>query len=151
MSESVSPAAVVAAARSLIGVPFKHQGRNEYGLDCVGLVLMAARIAGCPDISVPGITHRPIYGRGVQPKVFDLLEKHMAGRLTQAVPGCLVVFQFADEPQPRHHGLITEARTFIHADQTGPKPLRKVRETAFRSPWVDRSPTFWKIPGVKYE
>jgi len=30
------------AARKYLGVPWKHQGRNEYGLDCVGLGILVA-------------------------------------------------------------------------------------------------------------
>lgn len=151
MTDLVPASAVVASARELIGVPFKHQGRSEHGIDCVGLVLLATKRAGCPEIVIPGVTHRPNYGRGVQPNVIDLLERHMAGRLLQPVPGVLVVFQFPMESQPRHHGLMTESGTFVHADQTGPKPMRKVRETSFRAPWTERAPTFWKLPGVSYE
>lgn len=151
MSELIRSADVIAAARSLIGVPFKHQGRNEHGIDCVGLVLLAAARAGCPEIVIPGVTYQPTYGRRVQPRVVELLERHMAGRLEQPRAGCLVVFQFARESQPRHHGLMTESGTFVHADQAGPKTQRMVRETAFRAPWIDRAPTFWRLPGVRYE
>jgi cell wall-associated NlpC family hydrolase len=36
------------AARQWLGVPFVHQGRTEWALDCVGLLVMAARGAGIP-------------------------------------------------------------------------------------------------------
>jgi len=36
----------VEAARSYLGVPFRHLGRNRNGLDCVGLVLCAAHDVG---------------------------------------------------------------------------------------------------------
>jgi len=34
---------VVRAARRLIGVPFRHQGRTVEGIDCVGLLIHVAR------------------------------------------------------------------------------------------------------------
>jgi hypothetical protein len=37
---------VVAAARRLVGTPFRPQGRDEGGLDCLGVALAAARGAG---------------------------------------------------------------------------------------------------------
>ena len=37
---------VVAAAKALIGVPWKHLGRDERGLDCVGLLVVSVRAAG---------------------------------------------------------------------------------------------------------
>lgn len=36
----------VAAARTYLGVPYRHQGRNRIGMDCVGLVVCAARDVG---------------------------------------------------------------------------------------------------------
>ena len=33
----------VAAARGYVGVPWRHLGRSRTGVDCIGLVLLAAR------------------------------------------------------------------------------------------------------------
>lgn len=38
--------AFVAAARSYLGVPFRHQGRDRHGLDCLGLLVCVARDCG---------------------------------------------------------------------------------------------------------
>lgn len=38
--------AFVAEARSYLGTPWRHQGRNRMGIDCVGLVIVSARING---------------------------------------------------------------------------------------------------------
>ncbi|MBO9524681.1 MAG: peptidoglycan endopeptidase [Sphingobium yanoikuyae] len=47
MSGPRSGAAIAAAARALVGVPFRLQGRDPaLGLDCVGLVGAAMRAAG---------------------------------------------------------------------------------------------------------
>jgi len=51
---------IILTARSCVGSPFRHQGRNlEKGLDCVGLILYVARQLG---ISLPA--HQG-YGRHV--------------------------------------------------------------------------------------
>lgn len=36
----------VAAARELVGVPYRHAGRNKHGVDCGGVIILAARRAG---------------------------------------------------------------------------------------------------------
>lgn len=36
----------VAAARSLLDVPWAHQGRTDRGVDCVGLVVLSLRAVG---------------------------------------------------------------------------------------------------------
>jgi hypothetical protein len=47
----------VAAARSLVGTPWRHRGRGRRGIDCVGLVVVSARAAG---LKLDDATH---YGR----------------------------------------------------------------------------------------
>ena len=42
----MSADAFVAAARSYVGVPWRHLGRARTGVDCIGLVLLAARDVG---------------------------------------------------------------------------------------------------------
>lgn len=32
--------------QSLEGIPFRHQGRNQFGLDCVGLIILGLRNQG---------------------------------------------------------------------------------------------------------
>jgi len=47
----------VAAARGMLGRQWRHRGRNKLGVDCVGLVVIAAHQAGKP---IADHTH---YGR----------------------------------------------------------------------------------------
>ena len=42
----MSAEAFVAAARGYVGVPWRHLGRSRTGVDCIGLVLLAARDVG---------------------------------------------------------------------------------------------------------
>ena len=42
---------ILESAEKLIGLPFVHQGRSaETGVDCVGLLVVMARMVGYPDI-----------------------------------------------------------------------------------------------------
>lgn len=53
--EAVSRAGIVAAARRCVGTRFRPQGRViGTGLDCVGVVLVAASAAGVRPARVPG-------------------------------------------------------------------------------------------------
>lgn len=38
--------AFVAAARSMLGVKWRHQGRQPWAVDCLGLIVLAMRAAG---------------------------------------------------------------------------------------------------------
>lgn len=50
----------VATARSMVGVPFKHRGRNERGLDCVGLVAHALASVGRTVMDRKGYGRDPV-------------------------------------------------------------------------------------------
>ena len=41
---------IACEARKLLGLPFIHQGRNELGLDCVGLLVQVAKTINYPNI-----------------------------------------------------------------------------------------------------
>lgn len=42
----MTPDAFIQSARSLIGVPYFHQGRSRKAVDCVGLVVFALQLSG---------------------------------------------------------------------------------------------------------
>jgi len=53
-------AAMVAAARGMVGRRWRHQGRSATGVDCVGLVLLSARAAGFTVEDVTGYSRRAL-------------------------------------------------------------------------------------------
>ena len=83
----MSAAAFVAAARSYVGVPWRHLGRSRTGLDCIGLVLLAAREART-DLPDPAP-----YAR--EPQGTRLLEGILAHatRVAEAAPGDVLLFR----------------------------------------------------------
>ena len=83
----MSADAFVAAARSYVGVPWRHLGRARTGLDCIGLVLLAAR-----EVSVDLPDPAP-YAR--EPQGTRLLEGILAHatRVAEAAPGDVLLFR----------------------------------------------------------
>jgi len=55
----VKRADIVTAARSFVGVPYRHQGRTKNGLDCVGLLIVIAHGLGISDFDVSGYARNP--------------------------------------------------------------------------------------------
>ncbi len=132
---SASLVAFAREAAALVGVPWHHQGRNPTaGLDCGGVLVVAARAAGyVVDDCLPYQRH-PEEGRFLRHvrDHCDEIEAHPFGSLPL---GALLVFRLAKRPQ--HVGVIVEAGeppTFVHAYYTP----RKVVRNQLVGPWPRR-------------
>lgn len=131
---------IAAAADAMVGVPFKHQGRNPHaGVDCAGLVLCSVWSAGCelPDC----------IGYGPQPQAHVLLAElqQRARRIHRddAEPGDILLFQYRVE-MPMHFAVLLANNYVVHAHgQTG--KVIKHRLTAARA---ERLHSIWRVEGV---
>lgn len=65
-------ALIVAGAKECVGAAFRPQGRGAEGLDCVGVVLVAAARAG---ISIPARSDYPLHGQGVGEATAELITR----------------------------------------------------------------------------
>ncbi len=96
-STVISRTAYVAAARSLIGVKFRHQGRDPVtGLDCLGLAEYAAYLCGAmqPNEFSRGYTRWPdgrVLSAGLAARLVPL-------ELTEVQPGDLYQLRFKRNP-----------------------------------------------------
>lgn len=99
-------------AHELLGVPFKHQGRNPaVGIDCAGLVSIALTRAGVPHSDVKG------YGRNPDGVT---LKKHLAAQTNMREigfpeAGCIILFRIKHDPQ---HVAVWDGELLIHAYST---------------------------------
>jgi cell wall-associated NlpC family hydrolase len=129
---------LIRIARTWLGVPFAHQGRNRAGVDCGGLLVAVADEAGL------NITPPAVYSQSPDPSVIDTTLMINATRipLDQIQPGDILRFSFAGEP--RHVGLATDIGV-IHAWQ---KP-GKVVEHRLDAVWRNRLREAWTPNGVE--
>lgn len=132
-------------ARALKGTRWRHLGRTEAGVDCIGLVLLACRRAGFDlfqhcDIKVERYSRRP------DPRLFDLVQKNCE-RIEAPLVGSLLFFKFSSDKYARHFGIYTERGTVIHAEM---KVHKAVIEHGYRMQWVRWTDSVWKLPGVLY-
>lgn len=114
---------IVATAKEWVGTPYKHAGRNEFGMDCVGLVIKVAHGCSLSDHDTLNYPRRPV--------VKDFL-REMRDHLT-LVPksgvkqGTILVFR---EPKhPCHIGILEidakGQRYVIHAFALARKVIRE--------------------------
>lgn len=141
---------LVAAARTRLGVKFRHMGRSAQVLDCVGLGKLAYLDCGI-DLPVPRYYGRePFRGNLMQALREALGEPIAAGpeaREAKLQPGDVGVFRFRDEPH--HVGLIGDAPygdelTLIHADSS--PGLRCVVEHRLDDWWRERLVAAFRRP-----
>lgn len=122
---SLSGAAIAARARSFVGTRFRPQGRSpEYGLDCVGLVALAAQFP--PELVPSGYSMRSEAGE-------EMLSSTFGGRAERIRPedagegDVLLVSAGAGQ----HHLLLLLEHGFVHADAG----LGKIVERPGAVPW----------------
>jgi cell wall-associated NlpC family hydrolase len=128
--------AIVAAARACLGTRFRSQGRVPgLGLDCVGLVLVAAAAAG---VVVPAL---PAYRLGGVCPDFEAIFAACGARHTvAALPGD--VLTLVPAPGQRHFGIVTPAG-IVHAHAG----LDRVVEGPIDPAWaIDGA---WRLPGAR--
>lgn len=126
--------AFVTAARSFMGVIWRHQGRNRRGVDCAGLVMLALRAIGRDPIDCVGYPRRPY--RHMLEKTIQLSFGEPMPADTDLRHGDIVVMQFALD-EPHHVGIIAtdhEYPTLIHAHA----PDKKVVEMRLDADWRNR-------------
>jgi cell wall-associated NlpC family hydrolase len=99
---TISRQTLILHARTWLGVPFRHQGRNRMGVDCGGLLMAIGQQAGLEII--PPETY------SLSPDV-ELVRKALQANcveipLADAQPGDVLLLAFAGAPQ--HVGLLTD-------------------------------------------
>jgi cell wall-associated NlpC family hydrolase len=134
----VEAADLIAAARDYVEarVPFRHQGRSRTaGLDCIGLIVCAARDIG---IALPD---RHDYARDPRG---DELEREMDAtliRIAEPEPAAVALIRFRDTK--RHVALLTPKRVIHVWDLVG-----RACEHDYHRWFISRTARLYRIPGV---
>lgn len=98
----VERAAFVKAARSYLGVPFRHQGRSRRGLDCAGLFVAAISDIGRTFFNVAAYSREPL-NSGLRTAVVTNLGDPI--QKADMREGDVALMRFRGEPS--HVGIIT--------------------------------------------
>lgn len=142
-------AAIVSAARALIGTPYRHQGRvagESGGVDCIGVPVLVARSVGLrpPEWDVRGYRRLPdghSLLRGLRAQLGEEVSED------RVAPGDVLLLDWGRHP---HHVAILGDYHFgglsmIHADST----RLKVVEHRLEIRGTGRFVTAFQFPGVK--
>ena len=135
----MTPREVIEAARTHVGVPFRHQGRDARGMDCVGLPIVIGRELGLV-LSNFDISN---YGRLPTGDLIVRLRTYCR-QIPAPVPGCAVVIAWT---KTAAHVAIYTGETLIHSYQS----VGRVVEHGYRGRWIRMTHSAWALPGVEYE
>jgi cell wall-associated NlpC family hydrolase len=116
---------VVEVARSWVGVPFQHCGRNRNGVDCVGLILVVAR-----ELGISQYETRP-YSRQVNSNEMRRELERLCEPIPELEPGAILFLRIRKHPT---HLAIYTGNTIIHAYE----PPKSVVETTYSGYWEER-------------
>lgn len=135
----MTPDAVIAEARSYLGVPFRHQGRDRNGIDCAGLVLVVGQTLRL----FPRTLSLASYSRLPSGELMQRVQEHCRP-LAAPRPGSVVIIAWT---QVAAHVALCTGPTLIHAYQN----VGCVVEHGYRGRWLKLTHSVWALPGVDYE
>lgn len=133
---------IVKTARTLIDIPYRHQGRTLRGLDCSGVVVMTAFLSGLSKEKL-GLTNYPRNADGSLGRGLD----EYCTELDTLQPGAIALFQLS--PIPHHCGIVTrygEGLGILHAYEN----VGRVREHALIDWWKNKIVKIYGFPNVNY-
>jgi cell wall-associated NlpC family hydrolase len=138
-----TPAEVIAHARTMLDVPFAHQGRGRTGVDCGGLAALTAKALGLSSFDVAGYARSPSGDSLVQAII-------AAGCTPMPMQvGALALLRW-DKRYPQHVALVTAypagGFALLHAYSV----VGKVTEHRIDDKWMRRIVSTWALPGVTY-
>ena len=124
--------AIVAAARSWIGTPYRHQASVKgVGCDCLGLLRGVWReVVGPEPEAVPA--YAPDWAEAGGDGLLAAARRHLVEAPDGIAPGRVLLFRFRDHLPAKHCAIAASATTMIHAHDGA-----AVAEVAIR-PWWGR-------------
>lgn len=131
---------IVTAARALVGVPFKHQGRTRNGLDCAGLVVHVAATLGLKYTDHGGYARSP--SDGLLESALDMQPcLELLPNKADMQAGDVLLMRFKE---PQHLGIYT-GENIIHSYST----VGKVCEHRLADVWKARIMRVYRFKGTE--
>jgi len=126
----MTPETVIAAARELLEMPFRHQGRASSGkTDCAGVICHVAEAHGLPYADQTNYPRMP--GSGRLEAALDEQPCLIRVPTSTRKAGDVLLMKFAGDPQ---HLAVFTGSTIIHAYET----VGKVAEHRLDEAWERR-------------
>lgn len=136
----MTPAEIVAEARTWEGVPFRHQGRSRLGVDCIGYFVCMLRARG---LLPTDFRDNPCYGRAPNTSEFHDTVERFCTPIHETEDGCLITIRWPQAKWPSHAAIV-EGRYMIHAYER----VGRVVRCGYGEPWLRLTHGIYRLPGV---
>lgn len=141
---------------SLQGLSFVHQGRNEHGVDCYGLLIHAGSKLGMVNeehYRMSGYKRLP-GKRVLDSNIGRFLVEKPYNRLQPLNPqlalGDILVMFIDDRSAPRHLGVVTSRdEQFLYMTHADAMLKRVIRTRLSSTPWSRRVMSVWRYPNFE--
>ena len=132
---------IVDEARTWLGVPWRHLGRNRAGIDCVGLGVVVTRALGISDYDVAS------YGRTPVPGLVDHIRRVMTEiPVTDIRAGDVIALK--DSAYPFHVAFVSEKYGVTHIIHAHAR-RRMVVEEPYTGEWPGLTTHAFRFPGIE--
>jgi len=138
---------IVAEARTWLGVPWRHQGRDRVAIDCAGLLELVGKATGAINYTGPKDYRRESDGTKFLRHFARAGCREKSTAL--AKDGDILVFLVQDGALPRHCGIRSTRNgipSFIHS--YGAPNWRKVVEDSLAGIWATHLVAVWEYPNI---
>lgn len=145
----ISRGEIVAAARTWIGVPYRHLGRDRRNIDCIGFVWAVPREMGLAVPEIPSkYTRFPKTSMLIEGCERTLIKKEQQG-IEHAEPGDVIVLWGWERNEAQHFAIVGNhpmyaGLTMIHAFQK----REQVVEHGIDEFWKERYVATYCYPGT---
>jgi L-cysteine desulfidase len=116
---------IVHAARTFVGVPWRHQGRSRMGIDCVGLLVAVAKIIGADHEDKLAYAHEP-----TNLEIVEHLRKYSTHhKIEKGMNMSGLIGIFAQSIYPCHVGIFTMKNGHVNIVHARADRKKVVEET----------------------
>ncbi|HEY8267920.1 MAG TPA: NlpC/P60 family protein [Xanthobacteraceae bacterium] len=141
---TLTPALIIAEARSWIGTPYRHQASLKgMGCDCLGLVRGVWRALNGPEPEAAPAYSADWAEAGGKESLAAAAARHLVPvELADATPGDVLLFRWRAHLPAKHAAILVAADRIVHAHDGA-----AVAEVYFASFWRRRLAYAFRFPG----
>lgn len=152
-----SSSRIISEAKKLVGIPYKHLGRSNSGVDCAGLIYLAFKRSNIilPKFDDKGAYRSMWWKEGTnEEKFINALLNNGFEIIDDPIPGAIITFRLYSKDAPvNHSGILINNFRMVHAKRGKNNSIMKVslEDLTFNNTnYINRIAYYLKYKDVNY-